>query len=128
MENLQWTPVRKRIMTFLERKKRLLTAKDIMSFDRRLDKVTIYRTLESFRQAGLVKELFLATGEKAYELNDPEDHHHHFRCEYCQEIYHLPCQFEHDLENWEHKTGFKFHNFDFSGLCKKCVRKVEKLR
>lgn len=122
MNVIQWTPVRRRVMNYIERKKRLLTAKDILAFDTTLDKVTVYRTLDSFLKAGLVRELFLANGERGYELSDEQDHHHHFRCEVCKEIYHLPCEFEHMTADWETKTGFKFRSFDFSGVCKRCLR------
>lgn len=122
MDEIQWTPVRRRIMNYFERKRRMLTVKDLLHYDTTLDKVTVYRTLEYFQKAGLVRELFLGNGEKGYELGDKADHHHHFRCEQCRELYHLPCEFEHFLGDWEHKTGFEFHNFDFSGICKKCLK------
>lgn len=121
MPTFKWTPVRKRIITFLQRKKRFLTAKDILSFDPSLDKVTVYRTLETFEQAGFVRALFLATGERAYEFIDENDHHHHFRCRHCQEIYHLPGDFNRWLEPWQRMTGFQFYSFEMQGICRKCL-------
>ncbi|MBI4836127.1 MAG: transcriptional repressor [Candidatus Abawacabacteria bacterium] len=120
---MRLTVVREKILAIIKNAKKLVSAKDILRIDPMLDKVTVYRTLDAFLQAGMVREMHLPTGEKAYELGDDHDHHHHFRCERCLEIYHLPCEFDHTIEKWEQKTGFKFHSFDFAGVCKTCLQK-----
>lgn len=116
------TPVRKQILAIIKKSGGLVTAKAILSTDKSLDKVTVYRTLETFLKAGLVREFHIASGEKAYELGEEHDHHHHFHCDRCLEIYHLPCEFDHAMENFEKKSGFKFETFDFRGVCEKCLK------
>lgn len=115
------TPLRKEVLSIMEEAGKLVTAKEILIKNKSLDKAGVYRTLETFLKAGIVREFHIASGEKAYELGEEHDHHHHFHCDRCLEIYHLPCEFDHAMEQFEKNTGFKFENFDFRGICKKCL-------
>ncbi len=119
--HLTLTPLRRKVLQLIEKANKLVTAKELIALDRTLDKVSVYRTLETFLKAGLVREFHIASGEKAYELGESYHHHHHFQCNRCLEIYHLPCEFDHAMEKFEKSTGFKFENFDFRGVCKKCL-------
>lgn len=43
---------------------------------RTTDQVTVYRIVDAFTKAGLIRELDLRQGKPLYELADPHDHHH----------------------------------------------------
>lgn len=48
-----------------------------------INRSTVYRTLELFRDIGLITETDLGGGMRHYELLDAE-RHHHLVCRYCQ--------------------------------------------
>ena len=90
------------------------------------NKVTIYRTLESFRKAGLVHKAFMQKRAWHYELADKcteEQCHPHFTCKRCGVIrclVGLPVSIVKGL-----KKGFVIHRQQvrLEGLCPRCVGK-----
>ena len=57
------------------------------------DRITIYRTLKTFEQKGIVHSINNGTGEVKYALCDEyctavahTDQHPHFQCERCEKI------------------------------------------
>ncbi|MEM1425838.1 MAG: Fur family transcriptional regulator [Cyanobacteria bacterium P01_H01_bin.130] len=51
-------------------------------------KATVYSTLSSLREAGLVREILLEEGVTRYDSN--VSRHHHFRCSSCGAIIDIP--------------------------------------
>ena len=84
-----------------------------------LSKTTIYNTLNTLIEAGLVKIINIEDNEARYDIIT--DEHGHFKCKNCGNIY----DFEVDMDSFEIKglNGFKIHNRDmyFSGICAKCT-------
>jgi len=84
-----------------------------------LSKTTIYNTLNTLIEAGLVKIINIEDNEARYDIIT--DEHGHFKCKACGNIY----DFEVDMDSFEIKglNGFKIHNRDmyFSGICAKCT-------
>jgi Fur family transcriptional regulator, ferric uptake regulator len=86
-----------------------------------LDKVTVYRTLESFVTAKLVNRVEFGDGVTRYEIT--HGHHHHIVCTECGVITDVEnCLEEKKVKELEEKTGFivSSHSLEFFGLCKKC--------
>ncbi|HHW30075.1 MAG TPA: transcriptional repressor [Clostridiaceae bacterium] len=86
-----------------------------------LSKTTIYNTLNTLTEAGLVKIITTEDNEARYDINI--DAHGHFKCKACGNIY----DFEVNMDSLEIKglNGFKIYNRDiyFSGFCSKCMEK-----
>src|ERR1700677_1454492 len=85
----------KKVLEVLERTSELTTAQDIHSQLRNDSSeeapglTTVYRSLESLVQMGLVQAVVLGDGERRYELVKPGEHHHHLVCEHCRSSIHL---------------------------------------
>lgn len=100
------------------------TAQEIHKRLKKVDLVTLYRTLTSFEEKQLVKRIDLHKEAIYYELNT--DHHHHIVCIKCNEI--------EDFENSQIekalvkivKNSFKFknvekHSLELFGVCNTCT-------
>ncbi len=92
-----------------------------------LDLATLYRTLKSFEEKGLVRHVAIDQRFASYEWVEEEgQHHHHLVCEKCGLIEEIPdCELE-SLERSVLKETTKFahinsHSLEFFGTCKRCV-------
>ncbi|MBI4278338.1 MAG: transcriptional repressor [Armatimonadetes bacterium] len=83
--------------------------------------VTVYRTLETFAQEGLVQRLFLDDARGRYELMGGR-HHHHLVCLSCGTIQSLNRCFLAAAERAARARGFKVtaHRFELFGYCRRC--------
>jgi len=87
--------------------------------------VTIYRTLTTFKDAGILKTVDLHKGSEHYELTG--HHHHHIVCTDCGATESFEdCDIE-DLSKKVLKGSSKFkaidqHSFEFFGVCRSCVK------
>lgn len=82
---------------------------------------TVYRTIKLLLDAELVHQVILPDGQNRYE-SAALDHHHHFRCEDCQQVFDLPgCMLKID-DGTSLPNGFlvKGHEITFYGLCRTC--------
>ena len=86
--------------------------------------VTIYRTLESFEKAGILKRLSLNKSSAYYEI--AANHHHHLICTDCGTIEGFK---ECDIGDVSRKAlkDSKFqtvsgHSLELFGKCKKCAK------
>ncbi len=94
-----------------------------------LDKVTAYRIVEAFTQAGLLRRVDLHRDRTLYEASDAHDHHH-VVCEKCDRIEEFTdCEAE-----WIAHKAFKqvkgfsaitSHSMEFFGLCNACAKAVQ---
>lgn len=124
---LRATKPRLRVLAVLEASTYPLSVADITrSITRpKVDQVTVYRTLETFVQAGLVQHLELHQGRSFFELATRE-HHHHLVCRSCGRVEDVEgC----DMETLESKVAqrskhFKAvssHALEFFGDCNECM-------
>ncbi len=88
-----------------------------------IDRVTLYRILESLREVNLVRTVDLRHGHAHYEFNDPARHHHHLVCEECGSVTDVK------IENGEravrqlarrHTFQVRSHSLEIFGRCAKC--------
>lgn len=90
-----------------------------------MDLVTLYRTLSSFEESGILKRIDLRKDAIYYELND--EHHHHIVCTNCNKL--------EDFKNSEiekvlskiMKDSTKFkniidHSLELFGICTVCAK------
>ncbi len=86
-----------------------------------LSKTTIYNTLNTLKDAGLVKVVNIEDNELRYD--SVTDEHGHFKCESCRKIFDFDINF--DSFATKGLSEFKINNKDvyFKGICPDCVTK-----
>lgn len=90
----------------------------------KVDRATVYRTVELFENLGIVHRLNIGWKYKI-ELSDIfQTHHHHFYCTNCGTAYDLPSNtmLETMIDSVVSKEGFapRGHQLEVYGLCPNC--------
>jgi Fur family ferric uptake transcriptional regulator len=93
--------------------------------DARVDRATVYRTLDLLKKQGLIDELDLMhlNGEKHYYEAKTTSDHTHLACFRCGKIVEFASKVYEDLKSEMTKaTGFRIQvsRFEAGGLCKNC--------
>jgi len=91
-----------------------------------IDTVTAYRTLETFKKAGIVRQIDLQHGRAYFELADKKSDHHHIVCVKCDKVEDfVGCEYEKLAEKTlKQSSQFKKiidHSLEFFGVCKSCA-------
>jgi Fur family transcriptional regulator, ferric uptake regulator len=91
--NLRNTPFRLQVADVFVNAEAAITLKEIEKKLKDFDRITLYRTLKSFEQQGVIHKI-ASTGEPKYALCQDkceEDHHHHdhihFHCDSCAKTF-----------------------------------------
>lgn len=117
--------MRIRTLEFLLQKAGAVTLADIEAHFFRADRVTLYRTLKTFEQKGLIHSICESNTTKyalckdACEAGMHHDEHLHFFCTECKET---SCLEAVDLSAIKLPAGFVLQEFHFSarGICAQC--------
>ncbi|MFA9422756.1 MAG: Fur family transcriptional regulator [Sedimentibacter sp.] len=84
-----------------------------------LSKTTVYNTLNTLTEAGLVRVITIEDNETRYDINT--GNHGHFKCEICKNIFDFNIDIDSfdsgELKNFE----IKDKNVYFKGVCSKCL-------
>ncbi len=93
----------------------------------KLDKVTVYRTLKSFQESGIIHEVMDGSSQVKYALCHSgacSSHHHHdahvhFRCEKCDKTF---CLDDVKVPLLQMPEGYKLNSQSVfvQGFCRKC--------
>jgi len=99
--------------------------------DHSIDKVTLYRTLNSFVEKGLAHKVATEDRNWLYAIYDDHDHNHddgshnhgHFICDECEKIYCFPVDENLLSVNRQNLHGFeiKQHEIRLHGRCPVCI-------
>jgi Fur family ferric uptake transcriptional regulator len=124
---LRATKQRIAILDALKSGKKPLSIKAIVTLlGKQADQVTVYRTLELFRRAGLVTRLEFRDNRAYYEYKDSHDHHHIVcvECRTMEDVF--GCEYE-AFAKGALRQSKKFsritdHSFELFGICKSCSR------
>ena len=96
---------------------------------RDMDQATVYRTVKSLKQKGIIRQIDLRQNHAHYEFADMAEHHH-LVCAECGKIEDVRhCK----VENWEgtvlhhskHFAEIRQHALEFYGVCKTCASKKQ---
>jgi Fur family ferric uptake transcriptional regulator len=129
---LKLTPSRLKVLELLEKSRCLMSIDELVeklsgkSEKKRVDWTTIYRTVLSFKEAGLVQDVMLEDGVTRYEFlceaPDNAHHHHHVRCRKCGKISPIEVCEIRKIERAIEALGYTelSHRLEFSGLCRAC--------
>jgi Fur family transcriptional regulator, ferric uptake regulator len=97
-----------------------LSEKEIqMELKSKYDRATIYRTLNTFSESGIIHLVINEGGQSKYLLRKQPEDHLHFKCNVCDTIV---CMTDIALPEYHLPEGFtKMEtNFLIKGICKKC--------
>lgn len=87
---------------------------------------TVYRTLETLLEKGVVNKLtFESENKTKYEINR-EGHHHYFVCLSCNKVIPLKhCPVEEALDHVDSEEEFEIvsHRLEYYGYCGQCKMK-----
>ena len=124
---LKNTKPRRLILNILSKSSLPLTAEDIY-FSLKKEGVnlsTVYRTLNSFEKAHIVKKEINQNKENSFILLEHDDHHV-LVCLKCHKVVPLEgCPYHEANEELENKTGFAIqdHNIEIYGVCPNCQKR-----
>lgn len=95
---------------------------------KRINHVTIYRTVESLLKLGVISRVDLRKESVFYEFNNIHHHHHHIVCTGCGVLEDFSsCQMEsttsHVLSKSKKFKVINDHSFELFGLCNSCMKK-----
>jgi Fur family ferric uptake transcriptional regulator len=92
-----------------------------------IDQATVYRTLKSLKEKGIIRAIDLRHNHAHYELVDVADHHHIIclRCGRIEKVEHqnVEAMERTILQNAKHFAEIKQHTLEFYGVCKACAKK-----
>lgn len=123
---LRVTPVRRAVLKLFSRGCEPMSAEMIVKKLKQTDLVTIYRTLATFEESGILSRVDLHKDAVFYELAG--HHHHHIVCTSCGTIENFEtCDVEHVVsEVLQHSKSFatiRSHSFELFGVCTPCSKK-----
>jgi Fur family ferric uptake transcriptional regulator len=123
---LKNTKLRKAVLSVLMGSDKGLSHQDLTkALDVEFDRVTLFRTLHSFEENGILHKIIDPNGTAKYAYTPPEESakehcHAHFICLKCEEVFCLEELFP--LEEVKVPRGFSKKAIDvqIKGYCKKC--------
>jgi Fur family ferric uptake transcriptional regulator len=130
--HLKKTAPRLKVLSMLHSKKVATSQPDLETVMVDIDRVTLYRILNTFEEKGIIHKVFDLNGTANYAVcssNCEENHHHdehlHFNCTVCKNVY---CLDDLHLPPIKLPAGFKPEGFTLyaNGLCPKCGKVKEK--
>ena len=119
------TPMRQLLLEFFLGKNKILGLSDLEKAFPKSDRVTIYRTLKTFEEKGIIHSIANGTVEVKYALchdcqvANHSDLHPHFYCLKCEELSCLESVF---IPMVELPRGYSFEKMEMTiqGICQKC--------
>ena len=124
---LRITDCRLDVIQFFLKEKSALSQSDLENKFDKYDRVTLYRTLNSFLESGILHKIPNETGTATYGLchdtcsPDHHEHNHvHFKCNSCGQIECLEEKVSHKVSV---PSGYKIDgiNMIVDGTCSKCA-------
>lgn len=125
-KNIRVTAMRLLIFKFLSKKQIAVTLSDIEDAFDKADRTTLYRTIKTFEEKGVVHQIDDGTGVLKYALCEENcsceietDLHLHFHCSNCNETI---CLTDHKIPQIKVPDGFIAENVNLviKGICDKC--------
>ncbi len=128
------TSQRDLIADILERARRPLTASEVLKratqTDPSIGRATVFRTLQTFQEIGIVTHVTLSGNQSGYLLCAVADHHHHLICKVCDTVVDLEeadvAPFLAHIES-KHRFQVDHASFDIYGICAHCQETVAEI-
>ena len=123
------TPSRLAILGIFRKTRKPLSAQEVIDgLPRDTDQATVYRTLKSLKEKGIIKQIDLRHNHAHYELANLAEHHHLIclRCGKIEDVHRCGIEDMQSviLRNSKHFAEIKQHALEFYGICKSCSKKL----
>ena len=125
-KNIRPTAMRLLVMEVLTSQEAAISLTDVEKSFEKSDRVTLYRTLKTFQEKGLVHSIDDGTGAPKYALCEEDcecdiarDLHVHFHCRVCSETFCLP-KYKIPEISLPEKFRSEEANLVVKGICNKC--------
>lgn len=124
---VQPTAIRLMVLNHLSERKVAVSLADLEQHFSHSDRTTLYRTLKTFQEHGLVHQIYDESGSTKYGLcaegctcSYPDDMHAHFYCTSCENTF---CFQNLSMPTLDLPDGFKpsYGNFVITGQCPDCT-------
>jgi Fur family ferric uptake transcriptional regulator len=125
--HLRVTPIRLELLSYFTKERRAISHADIeLHYNHQLDRVTIYRTLNSFIENGLIHKVSDNSAIAKFALcnhkdcaHNHEDNHVHFKCIICEKI---ECLHQLSIPNFNLPKNYSITaaNLLIEGKCASC--------
>jgi Fur family ferric uptake transcriptional regulator len=124
-QGIKPTTMRLLVLKYLLEQQAAVSLKEVEEAFERADRITLYRTLKTFEEKGLIHHIEDGTGATKYALCEegcacaPEDLHVHFHCNRCQKTFCLP---KVGIPAFQLPAKFKLQeiNLTAKGVCADC--------
>ncbi len=105
----------------MELKKPVTIEQLVQQLPQKIDTSTVYRTLATFVEKGLVYQTDFREGVAYFEFQG-DHHHHHITCTSCHERQKLDWCLSKQFPRISSETGYTItnHMFEIFGLCENC--------
>lgn len=127
-KNIRGTAFRRKVLEALLKRDKPTTMEEVERHLGKFDRITLYRTIKTFEEKGLIHEIVIAGEPKRIALcasscSEEKHHHHldhiHFFCEKCKETFcidkvKVP---EINIPNYQIKS----FDFQAKGICENCI-------
>ncbi|WP_026461311.1 Fur family transcriptional regulator [Adhaeribacter aquaticus] len=127
-KNIRPTAMRLLVLDYLLNQTAAVSLNNLETYFMRSDRITLYRTLKTFEEKGLVHSIDDGSGSVKYALcpddcstEEHHDLHVHFFCNQCRETFCLPKSHIPEIalpENFKTEEV----NLMVKGICSKCTR------
>ena len=124
--SIQPTAMRLRVLRYLSDRRAAVSLADLVHHFSKSDRTTLYRTLKTFQEHGVVHQIYDESGSTKYGLcaenctcSYPDDMHAHFYCSSCDNTY---CLQKLSIPTVDLPDGFapSYGNFVITGRCPDC--------
>lgn len=125
--SIQPTAMRLRVLNYLSERKAAVSLADLEEHFSHSDRTTLYRTLKTFQEHGVVHQIYDESGSTKYGLcaenctcSYPDDMHAHFYCTSCENTF---CFQNLSIPNINLPDAFQpsYGNFVITGHCPDCA-------
>lgn len=101
--NLRITKERKNLFNYMK-KAHIFNASNLIKNFSNIWRASIFRTLKTFLEIGLIRKINIWDSIETYEFSDENHHHEHIRCKSC----------------------WKIESIEIDDICKKIIKEAEK--
>ena len=129
MQGHHQTKQRRLLMDLISETKGHIDAKELYRLaaakDSAISPATVYRSLNLFKQEGLIEEKHLGQPQCFYELKGSRQHQH-LVCGQCGKVIEFSCPLSETIEKVKLEKGFVVTKAEvyFEGYCAKCAEKI----
>ena len=126
-KKLRITNPRKEILAILAESRKPLSSDEVFKLLKKgkSDLVTVYRSLTTMEELGILRKHDLGDSVRRYELAQEEHHHHHYiHCRSCGSVEAFEgCAFEQVIYKSLKNKGYQHiqHNLDVQAICSACA-------